>query len=251
MENMDLDYYAISLNCLQIPLKKLLDHTFATGHGTLRQPQSIGSAAALAAITLQSNQNEMFGGQAFPTFDWDLAPYVAKSFIKNLLKASSQEDNVLLKDTLQKYYDEHQTIIEQRGGVSNILEEFGFDDRDIYDKAYKWTYDDTFQAMESFCHNLNTMQSRAGSQTVFSSVNYGLCTYPEARMLIKCLLETTMNGLGHHETQIFPIQIFKCKKGINQDEGDPNYDLFKLSIKCSAMRLFPRQIGANWYVVPM
>lgn len=232
----DLDYYNISMNCLQIPLKKLLDHGFATGHGTLRQPQSIGSAAALAAIILQSNQNEMFGGQAFPTFDWDLAPYVGKSFIANVLKAQEFEDpnidNEVLKQKLQDLYNENNTLIELPE-VKKLISEH------VYNAAIKWTERDTYQAMESFCHNLNTMQSRAGSQTVFSSVNYGMCTYPEARMLIKCLLETTMKGLGHHETQIFPIQIFKCKQGINMNPGEPNYDLFKLAIKCSAMRLFP------------
>lgn len=248
--NMDLDYYGISLNCLQVPLGKLLKRGFATGHGTLRQPNSINAAAALAAIILQSNQNEMFGGQAFPTFDWELAPYVAKSFISNCLKAyklyletygtggPGDKERIFgevsnAKNELEELYEKNGTIIDLEHEVSCITSS------DAYRAALEWTERDTFQAMEGFCHNMNTMQSRAGSQTVFSSINYGMCTLPEARMLIKCLLETTMNGLGHHETQIFPIQIFKCKKGINQEPGEPNYDLFQLAIKCSAKRLFP------------
>lgn len=249
----DLDYYGVSLNCLQIPLAKLLKHGFATGHGTLRQPQSIGSAAALAAIILQSNQNEMFGGQAFPTFDWDLAPYVAKSFIDNLVQClemkemtdcetydleyfePSADEIQELKNSLWNLYTKENRLIDLDTEIMDICS----CPRSIIIEARRLTERETFQAMEAFCHNMNTMQSRAGSQTVFSSINYGMCTYPEARLIVQSLLKTTIKGLGHSETQIFPIQIFKCKQGINMNPGEPNYDLFKLAIECSAKRLFP------------
>lgn len=246
----DLDFYSITLNCAFLPLGKLLKSGFNTGHGSIREPQSITSAASLACIILQSNQNEMFGGQAFPTLDWDLAPYVAKSWIRNLIKylTFEYEDRLPievreeLKETLQEYYDLHGAIIEDEN-ISEVVRKFLNVDTEGVEKCLDFadyeTRRDTHQAMESLVHNLNSMHSRAGAQTPFSSVNYGTCTSPEGRMVVQELLKSTEEGLGHKETPIFPVQIFKMKKGVNWDPGDPNYDLMKEAIKCSAKRLFP------------
>ena len=256
----DLDFYSITLNCLFIPLAKLLKNGFNTGHGSIRPPQSIQSASSLACIILQSNQNEMFGGQAFPTFDYDLAPYVAKSFIKNLsncLKFDGFDskyhcDLKSLNEKLEDFYNAHNTIIENKDDICKIIQnsteffdeiEDGIECRNdfikCYDYAYEKTNKDTYQAMESLIHNANTLHSRAGAQVPFSSINYGTCTTPEGRMIVENVLSATEAGLGHGETPIFPVQIFKMKKGINWYPEDPNYDLMKHAIKCSAKRLFP------------
>lgn len=196
----DLDFYGTSLNCLQIPLSEVLARGFSTGHGSVRQPKGIRTAAALACIVLQSNQNDMFGGQSIPDFEYALAPYV--------------------KMTFDRYYAEY----------SND-----------FNKAVEMTWRETYQAMEALIHNLNTMASRAGAQVPFSSINYGTGTTFEQRMVISCILHATDAGLGHGETPIFPVQVFKVKAGVNYDYGDPNRDLFELSVKVSAKRLFP-----NW-----
>ena len=256
----DLDFYSITLNCLFIPLAKLLKNGFNTGHGSIRPPQSIQSASSLACIILQSNQNEMFGGQAFPTFDYDLAPYVAKSFIKNLSNCLKFDgfDNKYhcnlksLNEKLEDFYNVHNTIIENKDDICKIIQnsteffdeiEDGVECRNdfikCYDYAYEKTNKDTYQAMESLIHNANTLHSRAGAQVPFSSINYGTCTTPEGRMIVENVLSATEAGLGHGETPIFPVQIFKMKKGINWYPEDPNYDLMKHAIKCSAKRLFP------------
>lgn len=255
----DLDFYSITLNCLFIPLAKLLKNGFNTGHGTVREPQSIKTAANLACIILQSNQNEMFGGQAFPTFDWDLAPYVSKTFFRHFFDSLSDflsfRKNTdfdyfhVIRDKidLDEYLKKHLTLIDDYSKKTFkhwLLEYFDINldklDFDIiYSRAYKKTYEDTCQAMEAVIHNLNTMHCRAGAQVPFSSINYGTCTSEEGRIIIKTLLECTQKGLGNGETPIFPVQIFKCKKSINLDPDSPNYDLFKLAIKTSAKRLFP------------
>lgn len=196
----DLDFYGTSINCLQIPLSDILKRGFSTGHGSVRQPKGIRTAAALACIVLQSNQNDMFGGQSIPDFEYALAPYV--------------------KMTFDRYYTEY----------SND-----------FDKAVEMTWRETYQAMEALIHNLNTMASRAGAQVPFSSINYGTGTTFEQRMVISCILHATDAGLGHGETPIFPVQVFKVKAGVNYNLGDPNRDLFELSVKVSAKRLFP-----NW-----
>ncbi|MDF2946630.1 MAG: nrdD [Bacillales bacterium] len=203
----DLDYYATgSTTCTQIPLNKLLANGFDTGHGTMREPQSISSALALAAIIFQANQNQQHGGQSFPKFDFDLAPYVRKSHKKHI-KALS---NLPLQD-----------------GV------------DLDKLAWEMTEKETYQACEAFVHNLNSMHSRGGGQVAFTSINYGTDTSREGRLLIKSVLRATMSGLGNNETPIFPIHCFKVKEGVNFNEGDPNYDLFKIAIETTSKRLFP------------
>ena len=230
----DLDFYATgTLTCCQTdPLRLFVDDGFNTGHGHLRTPNSIGSYAALAAIILQANQNEQHGGQSIPNFDYAMAPGVDKSFRK------------ALKSNLAKYeeYTGKKLNIEIPEDVT-----FGDDAKlkklKIPETVIKTSSEDTekqtFQAMEGFIHNLNTMHSRAGAQVPFTSINFGTDTTPSGRLVSKYLLEATMNGLGHGETPIFPISIFKVKEGINYNPEDPNYDLFKRSMEVSAKRLFP------------
>ena len=243
-------------NCCQIPLDKLFKGGFNTGHGFLREPGSIRTAGALAAIAIQSNQNDQHGGQSIPLFDYYLAPYVALTFVKNLATIATikfdidDKDYKGLKKKLVAYQKEHKLVMndrclgELRAIVSDYLDSIDIEYTDkeldvLFERADKTTYDDTYQAMEAFVHNLNSMHSRAGSQVPFSSVNFGTDTSTEGRYVSKTLLETTDRGLGNGEIAIFPISIFKMKKGVNFDPGDPNYDLFKLSCKVSSHRLYP------------
>ena len=247
----DLDFYSITMNCLFIPLAKLLKNGFNTGHGTVREPQSVKTAANLACIILQSNQNEMFGGQAFPTFDYDLAPYVAKSFVNHLIECLNDyydfEDTendfkgLLTKDITNEIYRKYGTILndEAKQDLFNLVNiESGIFEK-IYKRALKKTDKETYQAMEALIHNFNTMHSRCGAQTPFSSINYGTCTSEEGRLITKNVLLATDKGLGRSETPIFPVQIFKLKRSVNTRPDSKNYDLFKLAIKTSAKRLFP------------
>ena len=262
----DKDFYMLTETCCQIDLLKLFKDGFSTGHGYLREPNSIISYSALACIAIQANQNEMHGGQSIPNFDYSMAPGVAKTFEKEYFKALAQyfrfkmdmpfSDASALAAAVRAGVDEKLSIgnTEQYGirlagwlpchqrenGFQAISEEQATD-------AHRWALEialtetdrSTYQAMEAFIHNLNTMNSRAGAQVPFSSVNYGTDCSPEARMVIRNLLLATKSGLGNGETPIFPVQIFKVKEGVNYNPGDPNYDLFKLAMETSAMRLFP------------
>lgn len=183
-------------------------------------------------IIIQSNQNSMFGGQAIPLFEYDLAPYVIKSYFKNLKELAQYEGISLDISSLEAYSQDNNTIIDYNPFSSPI-------EQKIYQEARKLTEKQTYQAMEALIHNLNTMQSRAGAQTPFSSINYGTGTTPEQRLVIKSVLEATDAGMGSGETPIFPVQVFKVLDGVNTKEGDPNYDLFQLACKVSAKRLFP------------
>ena len=245
----DLDFWAMgTTTCTQIDLNKLFKNGFSTGHGYLRTPNSIMSYAALAAIAIQSNQNEQHGGQSIPAFDYYLAPGVLKSFKKEFKQT--------LYDLLEfEGFIElinFNKIIEIIDKLESIEFDFGlFKDilykseklKEILHNAYKKALQKvdryTYQAMEAFIHNLNTMHSRAGAQVPFSSVNFGTDTSKEGRMVIKNYLLAVDAGLGHGETPIFPISIFKVKEGVNYFEEDPNYDLFRLACKVSAKRLFP------------
>ena len=210
----DLDFYAWTTTCTQIELRKLFKDGFNTGHGHLRAPKNIGSYAALAAIAIQSNQNDQHGGQSVVDFDYAMAEGV--------------------KYTYMKYLKEARKIYEDLCGQDAQCNE-----KWILDYAMKKTTRDTYQAMEGFIHNLNTMHSRAGAQVPFSSINYGTDISWEGRLAIEQLLLATEAGLGHGETPIFPIQIFRVKEGVNYNPEDPNYDLFKLAMRVSAKRLFP------------
>ena len=257
----DLDFLTLTTTCCQIDIVKLFKGGFSTGHGYLREPNDIRSYSALACIAIQSNQNDQHGGQSIPNFDYGMAPGVRKTYIKtyrhNLLKSIELLiDDVDLDDNLnnifkilEKEYDLVPTLSDSeayRKKEAEYLNEL-LDDNNIVEKvqnfaeknAYKDTDKKTYQAMEALIHNLNTMHSRAGAQIPFSSINYGTDTSIEGRMVMRNLLLSTEAGLGNGETPIFPIQIFKVKEGINYDEGDPNYDLFRLACKVSAKRLFP------------
>lgn len=262
----DMDFYMLTETCCQIDLLKLFKNGFSTGHGYLREPNDIRSYAALACIAIQANQNEMHGGQAVPMFDYCMAPGVAKTYRKQYYKALGYYFNAmldmkledasllckkieqtlpikismstadkfgkLLVDFLPKHQREHnyQEINEQ---TTQMAHKFAIN------TAWNETNAATYQAMEAFIHNLNTMNSRAGAQVPFSSINYGTDTSPEGRMAMKNLLLATDAGLGDGETPIFPVQIFKVKEGVNYEKDDPNYDLFRLAMKTSAKRLFP------------
>lgn len=211
----DLDFYKYTTTCTQIDLIKLFKGGFDTGHGHLREPKSIGSYAALAAIAIQSNQNDQHGGQSIVNFDYAMA------------------DGVRL--THDKYIAEAQQLWYELNPKDAKISRTDW----INQYAMRRTKRDTYQAMEGFVHNLNTMHSRAGAQVPFSSINYGMDTSWAGRLAMEQLLLATEAGLGHGETPIFPIQIFRVKSGINYNPGDPNYDLFKLAMRVSARRLFP------------
>ena len=254
----DLDFYMLTINCCQIGLKDLFKRGFSTGHGFLREPQSIQSAAALCCIAIQSNQNDMHGGQSIPLFEYDLAPYVAISYSKHLCKViciclrNDEADVSEVKEYCKELYDKYDTCLSDevqaliKAKVLEVLKKYDTDELDvtknvdyIMSESIKLTERETYQAMEALIHNLNSMQSRAGAQVPFSSINYGTGTQPEHRMIMKNVLLATDAGLGGGETPIFPVQIFKVKDGINTKKGDPNYDLFELACKVSAKRLFP------------
>ena len=225
----DKDYYPTkSLTCIQHPLDHILKYGFSAGHGESRPAKRIETASILACVSLENAQNEMHGGQAIPAFDFYMAPFVRYSFIEEIksLETLTGEDYSHLYD---KELDDYLTKpLEGLSGEERILQH-----------AINKTVARVHQSMEAFIHNMNTIHSRGGNQVVFSSINYGTCTSPEARMAIRNLLKVTDIGLGNGETAIFPVQIFKVKEGINYNPGDPNYDLFRLAIKVSAKRLFP------------
>lgn len=263
----DKDFYMLTETCCQIDLLKLFHNGFSTGHGYLREPNGIQSYSALGCIAIQANQNEMHGGQSVPNFDYSMAPGVRKTFRKEYFKAlahyiafcydMTQENAKALVDAakealgaedltmseeaeygmrLSRWLPRHQ----QEGGYQPITDAQTLNAHHAaVEVALIETDKATYQAMEALVHNLNTMNSRAGAQVPFSSINYGTDTSPEGRMVIKNLLDATSAGLGNGETPIFPVQIFKVKEGVSYAPGDPNYDLFQKAIRTSAKRLFP------------
>jgi ribonucleoside-triphosphate reductase len=256
----DMDFLTLTTTCCQIDLIKLFTDGFSTGHGVLREPNDIYSYSALACIAIQANQNDQHGGQSVVNFDYSMAMGVKKTFRKryrdNMVRAL--ELTTSIPDAaafVRKYHDELKcrcvspSLVENpeyKAAERDILAAQGLSDADIdrvqafsQQKAYEETDRATFQAMEALIHNLNTMNSRAGAQVPFSSINYGMDTSPEGRLVMRNLLLSTEEGLGGGETPIFPIQIFRVKEGINFNPGEPNYDLFKLACRVSAKRLFP------------
>jgi len=246
----DMDFMPMgTTTCCQIDLNKLFKNGFSTGHGHLREPKDIMSYTALAAIAIQSNQNDQHGGQSVPAFDYYMAPGVLITFKKQL----KQTIYDFLDLTDFKYYINMDKIAKEVDKLNTIeinpeeiFEPFYKESEELkrlfnksYEKAIQKTDRITYQAMEAFIHNLNTMHSRAGAQVPFSSVNFGTDTSPEGRMVIKNYLKATDSGLGKNETPIFPISIFKVKEGVNYNKEDKNYDLFKLACEVSAKRLFP------------
>lgn len=245
----DLDFLAMgTTTCMQIDLDKLFKNGFCTGHGFLRTPNDIMSYSALAAIAIQSNQNDQHGGQSIPAFDYYLAPGVVKTFKKQFKQMLFDflELNGFIGLINFKKIEEKINELKSISFDIKEFEEFYKDSNKVeeifnnsYNKAIQKTDKITYQAMEAFIHNLNTMHSRAGAQVPFSSINFGTDTSDEGRMVIKNYLYALDAGLGHGETPIFPISIFKVKEGVNYNKEDKNYDLFKLSCKVSAKRLFP------------
>ena len=255
----DLDFLTLTTTCCQIDLLKLFHGGFSTGHGFLREPNDIASYSALACIAIQSNQNDQHGGQSIPNFDYAMAEGVKKTYIarykQNLSRAlellsgfaDADERAAAIVDPLTA--QGIPPVLANNNGFEEKAKALLMQDMDAQKAQHILDFSShhaqaetdraTYQAMEALVHNLNTMNSRAGAQTPFSSINYGTDTSPEGRMVIKNVLLANERGLGNGETPIFPIHIFKIKEGINYNKEDPNYDLFKLACRVSAKRLFP------------
>lgn len=259
----DLDFFTLTTTCCQIDLIKLFHDGFSTGHGYLREPNNIGSYSALACIAIQSNQNDQHGGQSLPNFDYAMAEGVKKTYKqlykKNIVRGIGFKTGKTDPEEIEKSVTEYMDALAKEGLVPTLAGDSSYGAREKealtkilgdeklaaniqeYTKklSFKETDRATYQAMEALVHNLNTMNSRAGAQTPFSSINYGTDTSIEGQMVIKNILLAEEAGLGNGETPIFPIHIFKIKEGVNYNEGDPNYNLFKLACRVSAKRLFP------------
>lgn len=259
----DLDFYTLTTTCTQIDLISLFKGGFSTGHGVLREPNDIYSYSALACIAIQANQNDQHGGQSVVNFDYGMAPGVKKTYVKrfrdNLARAldliygaedsaekavaiiGELEDELGRKPALSPDPDYDKAL---KGKLALLTPPADEDKLNrivdfVREHAERETDKATYQAMEALIHNLNTMNSRAGAQVPFSSINYGMDTSPEGRMVMRNLLLATEAGLGNGETPIFPIQIFRVKEGVSFNPGDPNYDIYRLAIRTSAKRLFP------------
>ena len=255
----DLDFLTMTTTCCQIDLIKLFKDGFSTGHGALREPKYISSYSALACIAIQSNQNDQHGGQSIANFDYGLALGVKKTFIAQYLDHMIQSLGLIAEyDDAESIKQIHKALLKNGAELSIVnhisfmalelaeLKKLGINENLIekcqqysLKNAIKSTDRDTYKAMVALVHNLNTMHSRAGAQTPFSSINYGMDTSAEGRIVIKNILLALEAGMGNGETPIFPIHIFRVKEGINFNEGEPNYDLFKLACKVSSKRLFP------------
>ena len=258
----DLDFLTLTTTCCQIDLLKLFHDGFSTGHGFLREPNDIASYAALACIAIQSNQNDQHGGQSVPNFDYAMAEGVKKTFKrlyhKNLAKALLYtydiKDFAAVENEIREAADKIEADFGLVPKLHNndeykskewdlLASEYGDKFSSLQDEAETLAEAETdratYQAMEALIHNLNTMNSRAGAQNPFSSINYGTDTSPEGRMVSFNVMKAEEAGLGNGETPIFPIHIFKVKDGVNFGENDPNYDLFKMAMRVSAKRMFP------------
>ena len=231
----DKDYYPTkSLTCLQHPVDKLLNEGFRAGHGESRPAKRIETASILSCISMEAIQNEMHGGQAIPAFDFYLAPFVRKTYIEEVEKIEEflgADFSYLYDSKIDDY-------------LFKELDDMKCDER-VRQHAINQTVERVHQAMEAFIHNMNTIHSRGGNQVVFSSINYGTDTSAEGRCIIRELLLSTYNGVGNHATAIFPIQIWKKKRGVSFLPGDPNYDLFKLACKVTAKRFFPNFVNLD------
>ena len=232
----DLDSYAVGMhNCLSIPFDDLLANGFNTRQTDVRPAQSLNTAFQLVAVLFQLQSLQQFGGVSATHLDWTMVPYVRKSFWKHF------------KDGLDYIQGEPRPL-------DDVFDPDLPIDSDIYKvatEAYRYAMDMTikecYQAVEGMYHNLNTLQSRSGNQLPFSSINYGTCTSPEGRMVIKALLDVSLKGMGRlHKTSIFPCGIFQCMKGVNRQPGDPNYDLFRLALKSTSLRLYPNYANVDW-----
>lgn len=238
----DLNSYAVgSHNCLSIPFDDLLAKGFNTRQTDVRPAQSVNTAFQLVAVIFQLQSLMQFGGVAATHLDWTMVPYVRKSFFKHF------------KDGI-KYLTELDGIDIETGLINDSTPiDADIYKRSCYDEPYQYAMDmtvkETYQAVEGMYHNLNTLQSRSGNQLPFTSINYGTCTLPEGRLVIKALLDTSIKGIGKlHRTSIFPCGIFQCMKGVNRAPGDPNYDMYRLALKSTSLRLYPNYVNVDWSV---
>ena len=240
----DLDSYAVGMhNCLSIPFDDLLAKGFNTRQTDVRPAQSINTAFQLVAVIFQVQSLQQFGGVSATHLDWTMVPYVRKSFYKHYIDGMRFTTSKI-EIPKDHYLDEFKML---------CTNEMPIDDpyykavQPAYDYALEMTTRELYQAVEGMYHNLNTLQSRSGNQLPFTSINYGTCTLPEGRMVIKALLETSIKGIGKlHKTSIFPCGIFQMMKGVNRAPGDPNYDLYQLALASTAQRLYPNYANVDW-----
>lgn len=236
----DLDAYAVgSHNCLSVPFDHLLAEGFNTRQTDVRPANSVNTAFQLVAVIFQLQSLQQFGGVSATHIDWTMVPYVRKSFYKHW------RDGMKYIEGHDNFKDEELNALSKDSPINSEAY------KEYYPEAYQYALDMTerevYQAVEGMYHNLNTLQSRSGNQLPFTSINYGTCTLPEGRMVIKALLEVSLEGLGRlHKTSIFPCGIFQCMKGVNREPGDPNYDLFRLALKSTATRLYPNYANVDW-----
>ena len=235
----DLSHYAVGdHNCLTVPFDDLLANGFNTRQTDVRPAQSVSTAFQLVAVIFQLQSLQQFGGVSASHLDWTMVPYVRKSFTKHFLDGTKYIARI--DEDLMEYINSNKELSFDYDGL-----------KDNYSKTYQYAMDMTtkevYQAVEGLYHNLNTLQSRSGNQLPFTSINYGTCTLPEGRLIIKALLDVSIKGIGKlHKTSIFPCGIFQCMKGINRKKGDPNYDLFQLALKSTAQRLYPNYANVDW-----
>ena len=238
----DLNSYAVGMhNCLSIPFDKLLANGFNTRQTDVRPANSVNTAFQLVAVIFQLQSLQQFGGVAATHIDWTMIPYIRKSFYKHYIDGMRYLENVNIEEIIEKSdgftFDD----------TTSIDDEIYKENEKTYQYAMDMTIKETQQAVEGMYHNLNTLQSRSGNQLPFTSINYGTCTLPEGRMVIKALLEGSIKGVGKfRKTSIFPCGIFQMMKGVNREPNDPNYDLYKLALKSTAQRLYPNYANVDW-----
>lgn len=266
----DLDSYAAGMhNCLSIPFDKLLANGFNTRQTDVRPAQSVNTAGQLIAVIFQLQSLQQFGGVSATHIDWTLMPYVKKSFRKHYIVAylkntaafsqidlmgmlfdSYEDESGIIRNRFEDWIDKNKERFYEETGLKE--EDFFFANKEkldplLYQSAMYDTILETKQAVEALYHNLNTLQSRSGNQLPFTSINYGTCTEPEGRMVIKALLDVSISGIGKlHKTSIFPCGIFQLMKGVNRKPGDPNYDLYRLALRSTAQRLYPNYVNCDW-----
>lgn len=233
----DLDSYALGLhNCLTLPIDDLFKNGFNTRQVDIRPAQSINTAFQLLAVVFQLQSLQQFGGVSVSHLDWSMVPYVRKSFYKHFING-------------MKYIESNNTFSIENVEDISISDDVYKSHVNVYNYAYDMTDRELYQAVEGMYHNLNSLQSRSGNQLPFSSINYGTCTLIEGRMVIKALLDSSIKGVGKfHKTSVFPCGIFQCMKGVNREEGEPNYDLFLLALKSTARRLYPNYCNVDWSI---
>lgn len=235
----DLDAYAVGMhNCLSIPFDELLANGFNTRQTDVRPANSINTAFQLVAVIFQLQSLQQFGGVSATHLDWTMVPYVRKSFYKHYIDGLKYCEGII-------------PINEPNTPIKMLSIENSWYAKDIYIKAYEYAMDmtikETEQAVEGMYHNLNTLQSRSGNQLPFTSINYGTCTLPEGRMIIKALLNGSIKGVGKfHKTSVFPCGIFQVMKGVNKEPYTPNYDMYRLALESTAKRLYPNYANVDW-----